>query len=476
MTIRSLLLLAVALALCSCPRTPPPDDDDGANDDDVASDDDDSADDDDSGDDDPCDPDPCTDPDRPYCVDGECLECTTSDDPVPEGLCQGVCTLQAPLCVGGSWQCSGPGYEEDEVSCDGFDNDCDGEVDEGDICPDCDFDPARIEASLYAIWDLDFDFECATYLTSLISGPDFTTVLPADVAEPNATYYGNANQDMGYALVDPDPENRRVVVNYSCCPSCGCSAANGLTLLYTCDPGEPGCGCASESNCPGFLDEPFLRTASADTHLTFQGFPVTSPNGLAVGPRNSYYVGNFMPETCSDEAGCVACDPDHPGVLCSTDQPNCCDTTPLGRLARFTLPTPATPPTWRVEQILEGEEILGLASGRDTSVWIGTWAGDEAGNLYRFEPSTGALSLIASYDGAVFSITQDRLDGDWYVEVRADPKIVHLAEDGSPLPLPASVEANPPDEGILQWGPDDQLYRLIGRVDATSSLEVYPLP
>ena len=464
---RVILLLLLSFTLVGCPddgRLDPGDDDDtvpSSNDDDSApadDDDDDSAPADDDDDDDST-PDPCA-------------------EPPPPDLCLGICQGYDPVCIDEVWGCGNtPGYEPEEVSCDGFDNDCDGEVDEGSICPDCDYSIPDIEANLHAMWDLDFDFSCNTYLTTLISGPDYTTVVPhAPALDPPVTYYGNANQNMGFALVDPDPSNDRVVVTYQCCPSCGCQATNGLTLLYTCEPDDPGCGCAGQANCPGFLDAPFLPTGLLDTTFPFNGWNVSTPNGLAVGPRNSYYVGNFRPETCTDEPGCIDCDPSNPGVVCTTDQPNCCDDGVLGRLAQFTLPGPTGVATWRIVGLFEGEEILGLAAGRDTTVLVGTKVSAAEGRLYRYDPITETATLLATYPGPVYSITQARWTGDWYLAVDAVPEIVRLAEDATTvLPLPASIPADPPNMGVLQWAPDGQLYRLIGYGDAVGTLEVYPL-
>ncbi len=478
---RRLLALTCLALLLGCPEQPSGtlDDDDSTGDDDSTDDDDSGVADDDSATADPCDPNPCDDPELPYCIDdGICVACRDGDDPAPEGFCQGICADADPICVDHAWSCSGvPGYEEPEVSCDGFDNDCDGEVDEEGICPDCTFPIPQIEAQLHSMWDVDFDFDCNTYLTTNISGPDYTTMVPMDPAEAASTWYGNANQNMGFALVDPDPANRRVVVTYQCCPSCGCMATNGLTLLYTCDPSDPGCGCVGQANCPGFLDQPFLPTGQLDTTFPFNGWNISTPNGLAVGPRNSYYVGNFRPQTCSDEAGCLACDPDNPGVYCTTGQANCCDDGTLGRLARFTLPTATADPTWRVVAIFEGEEILGLAAGRDGSVLVGTKVSASEGRLYRIEADDETPTLLATYEAPVYSITQARWDGDWYIAVDAVPEVRRLAEDGvTPLTLPAGIPMDPPFMGVLEWAPDGQLYRLIGRGDSAATLEVYPLP
>lgn len=411
---------------------------------------------------------------------------STEPDPCAEEppVCEGICALHPPVCdpVNG-WECTAPGMESEEVSCDGFDNDCDGEVDEGGVCPDCSYDAAAQGSALYAAWDIDFDFECNTYFTSLVSGPDWAKVVPEDPTEPTETYYGNANQNMGWALVDPAPDNRRMVVTYSCCAQCNCWAQNGLTLLYTCEASEPDCGCAGQSNCPGFLDEPFLPSVTEDITATVNGQTLSSPNGLAVGPplassiggtdgpRNSYYVGNFKAAQCTDAATCTPCGPDEPGAFCTTTAENCCEESAAGRLVNFTLPDGDGVSTWRTDAIYEGEEIMGLSTGRDGSVLVGT----HVGNLYRWDPVARSSTLLQTFSGGVISITQERPTGDWYVEVQADPKVVRLSEAGSLLTLPSTVPANPEEEGVLQWGPDGQLYRLRGQVSTRSVLESYPL-
>jgi len=71
-------------------------------------------------------------------VDDDC-DGATDESPtdLPSCASEGVCAsylAAPPTCEGGAWRCAyaeDPGYERAETRCDGLDNDCDGQVDEG---------------------------------------------------------------------------------------------------------------------------------------------------------------------------------------------------------------------------------------------------------------------------------------------------------------------------------------------------------
>jgi hypothetical protein len=411
-------------------------------------------------------------PGMPYCEGGLCHECQSDDDPLPFGRCVGVCGLVTPRCVAGFWQCAGPGYEPVETTCDGFDNDCDGEIDEG-ACLDCAPDTVRVRAALDDAFDIDFDFECNTWLATVRPNrPDGARFVPAAANQAVIAYPANAAQDLPFALVDPNPDVARVVAVYGCPVGGGCTDPNGLALLADCD-GGPDCECTGAPSCPGFPAAPFFAAVRSNTAVTFAGLPVTTPTGATAGPDGAYWTGNFQALACA-ASDCTACDPDHPGVWCDGTRPPCCAAGgPLGRLVRFDTPDREGGARFREVHRFAGETILGLAAGRDGTVAVGTRTPSGGGKLWLYDPVADSAALVATLSAPVFSITQDRRSGEWYVETRGTPKLRRYDEEGVPLPMAADVPPNPDGEGVVQYGPDGRLYRL---VPAARRLEDYALP
>jgi hypothetical protein len=78
-------------------------------------------------------------------IDVECY----FDTKAPQGYCakEGACGSTKPVCMNGKWECPTPDYYEDEeTTCDGFDNDCDGKTDENLAEPcetECGFGEAK---------------------------------------------------------------------------------------------------------------------------------------------------------------------------------------------------------------------------------------------------------------------------------------------------------------------------------------------
>ena len=201
-----------------------------------------------------------------------------------------------------------------------------------------------------------------------------------------------------------------------------------------------------------------------------------TPTSLAAGPGNTYFAGNFQAERCWAFGTCTPCDPENPDVWCTPSVSPCCDTSPLGRLAVFTLPEGDTEPAWRIAHIFEGEQIANLASARDGTLVVATLRERYYGALHRYDPVSRVATRVRDYDAPVFSVTQDRRNGDIYIEVQTAPRIRRLWEDGTERPLPPSVASDPAGDGVLQYGPDGRLYRLVGRTSSAATLGVYELP
>jgi len=125
------------------------------------------------------------------------------DDGLGQTTCGlGICQHTVENCVAGVPQQCDPFQGKLEEKCDGLDNDCDGQTDEGSTCSVPVAPLSTLQANIYSVWDIDFDALGNTYLTSYISGPDFMRVV---TPQGNVTtLYGIADWNMGYGEVKPD--------------------------------------------------------------------------------------------------------------------------------------------------------------------------------------------------------------------------------------------------------------------------------
>jgi hypothetical protein len=247
----------------------------------------------------------------------------------PSCQAQGICFGTLPSCVAGAWLCAYPtDYEDEESSCDGLDNDCDGLTDEGltNACGLC----GALQPELCDGLDNDCDGETDEEL----SPGDGLTCLSAGACEDAfAVCEGAAGWRCDYGP-DYEPEETLCDGKDNDCDDqiddgfflgTPCSQDNGEcsssgTLVcapdqrsVVCDAPPVGlsselCGDGVDNDCNGVTDE---------------GFPVGQTCEVGVGACR--VIGAYA---CSSEGDRVVCDatPIKPGdEICDDGLDNDCD-------------------------------------------------------------------------------------------------------------------------------------------------------
>lgn len=218
--------------------------------------------------------------------DGEDNDC---DGAVDEGLAPMPCALQEGVCAGsvrpcggaGGWEPCGPAdygsdYESVETRCDGLDNDCDGEVDEGfgNLGEPC--------------WV--GEGECARQGYYICDPTGSGTICSAEAGLPVAESCDGLDNDCdgvidnGFNLGDPCTVGvgECLSVGYTVCDPSGtgveCSATAGSPTTEVCD--------GLDNDCNGQIDEGFSELGDpcwvGQGECARQGYYICDPTGSGV--------------------------------------------------------------------------------------------------------------------------------------------------------------------------------------------------
>ena len=228
-------------------------------------------------------------------LDNDCDGVTDEDVAVPEGHCpsQGVCEQTIARCMGAAgWFCEHPQtYEVQERTCDGLDNDCDGEVDEqleqpADVCPSrgvCVGAPVRCAAEQG--WVCDF---------------------PVDVYEADAEQSCDGLDNDCDGFVDEELQGALADVQDGVCEGASkvCSGAAWVEPDYATIPGfEPGAEetCDGlDNDCDGEADEALVGAMADEQRGVCNGARRLCVGGDWVEPDYSVLPGYEDPEESCD--------------------------------------------------------------------------------------------------------------------------------------------------------------------------------